>query len=154
MPRQTRDLLYVSVQLVLFLMYFLVPHIFRWHLFNWLNVLVIVIAGFGIFICGITILQLNKNLTPFPTPVTGGNLITNGMFRYVRHPIYTGLILFFCAYALYSGSVGKLLVAILIAILLYFKSLYEESQLEKAYPHYPAYKQRTGRFFPKLRLRT
>ncbi|HEY0900476.1 MAG TPA: isoprenylcysteine carboxylmethyltransferase family protein [Sphingobacteriaceae bacterium] len=153
MRRPTKDLLYVSVQLVLFLLYFLVPPIVGWHLFNWLKLLLIVIAGFGIVISGITILQLNKNLTPFPSPVRGGTLITSGMFKWVRHPIYSGLILFFSAYAVYSGSGGKLLTALLITILFYFKSAYEESQLEKAYPLYPAYKQRTGRFFPKLPLR-
>lgn len=153
MPRRTRDLLYVSVQLVLFIFYFLVPSLVGWHLFNWLDVFLISIAGGGILISGITILQMNKSLSPFPSPVTGGKLITSGIFKWVRHPIYTGLMLFFFAYALFSGSGGKLLVAILIAVLFYFKSRYEESQLEKTYPNYPFYKHHTGRFFPKLHLR-
>lgn len=111
----------------------------------------LVTCGAGMLICGIAILQLNKNLTTFPSPVQGGRLITTGMFKYVRHPIYSGLIVSFSAFAGYNGSLGKLLVTLLIVILLYFKSRYEENRLENAYPDYPVYRQHTGRFFPRIR---
>ena len=42
--------------------------------------LVISINGFLIIL--IAILQLNKNLTPFPTPIEKGNLIQIGLYKY------------------------------------------------------------------------
>lgn len=46
----------------------------------------------GLLIVG-TILQLNKNLSPFPSPTPNSILITGGLFKFARHPIYTGIIL-------------------------------------------------------------
>jgi len=148
MTRPTRDLLYVTIQLVLFVTFFLVPPVLRWHLPNWLHVLAMILAAMGILICALSILQLKSSLSPFPTPVEEGHLITSGMFKLVRHPIYSGLILFFIAFSIFSESFGRLLMAMLIVILFYFKSRYEERLLEKKYPEYYFYKQHTGRFIP------
>ena len=153
MQRPANDLLFVTVQLILFIMYFLVPPIVRWHLPGGWNLLALIPAASGIVICITSVLQLKRNLTPFPAPVPGGQLITSGMFRWARHPIYSGLILFFSAFAVYQESLGKVLVALLLLVLFYVKSGYEERRLEKSYPHYLQYKLRTGRFFHKLRKR-
>ncbi len=154
MQRPAKDRLFVTVQLILFIMYFLVPPIVRWHLPGGWNLLTLIPAASGIVICITSVLQLKRNLTPFPSPVPGGQLITSGMFKWARHPIYSGLILFFTAFAVYQGSLGKVLVALLLLVLFYVKSRYEEHLLEKSYLLYLQYKRRTGRFFPKFRKRT
>jgi len=106
------------------------------------------IAFFGGIIITLALLQLNKNLSPFPTPKNNATLLENGLYKYMRHPIYTGIILLFLGYSVYQNSVYKLLISILLVILFYFKSNYEEERLGQKFPDYKNYKTKTGRFFP------
>ena len=53
------------------------------------------VLGLGVLIVGGVMgtggmLTLGSNLTAFPKPIEGGALVTKGMYRVVRHPIYTG----------------------------------------------------------------
>jgi len=105
-------------------------------------------AIFGATIIILALLQLNKNLSPFPTPKKNTALLQNGLFKYIRHPIYTGIILFFTGYSVYQNSFYKLAISMLILVLFYFKSNYEEQRLEQNFPDYKLYKSKTGKFFP------
>jgi protein-S-isoprenylcysteine O-methyltransferase Ste14 len=108
----------------------------------------LVIAFFGGIIITLALLQLNKNLSPFPTPKDSASLLQNGLYKYMRHPIYTGIILLFSGYSVYQNSVYKLLISVFLVILFYLKSNYEEQRLEQKFPNYQRYKDKTGRFFP------
>jgi protein-S-isoprenylcysteine O-methyltransferase Ste14 len=103
---------------------------------------------FGGIIIILALLQLNKNLSPFPTPKDSASLLQNGLYKYMRHPIYTGIILLFLGYSVYQNSFYKLGISLLLVILFYFKSNYEELRLEQTFPDYKNYKTKTGRFFP------
>ncbi|MBX9806617.1 MAG: DUF1295 domain-containing protein [Flavobacteriaceae bacterium] len=90
----TKDYLFVIIQFILFFVY-----IFD---LNWPMKLSFDMqkAGLWIAILGgliiiLALLQLNKNLSPFPTPKDKSVLLQNGLYKYMRHPIYTGIILLF-----------------------------------------------------------
>lgn len=109
--------------------------------------------GVGLFVLGalitiVAVFQLNVNLSPFPSPLPGSKLIETGVYKFVRHPIYTGLILAFFGYAIISDSGYKLLISTTLFLLFYFKTRYEENMLLAKFPTYLEYKNRTGRFFP------
>lgn len=106
------------------------------------------IAGFIIII--ISILQLNTNLSIFPTPKKDGELIMSGLFKYVRHPIYTGILMTAFFFSLYSNSGYRLIISLLLVILFYYKSNYEEKALLLKFPAYKSYRASTGRFFPRF----
>jgi protein-S-isoprenylcysteine O-methyltransferase Ste14 len=108
----------------------------------------LLIAVFGGMIIILALLQLNKNLSPFPTPKEDATLLQNGLYKYMRHPIYTGIILFLAGYGVYQNSLYKLLILLLLVILFYLKSNYEEQRLEQKFPDYKLYRNKTGRFFP------
>lgn len=110
----------------------------------------LIIAIVGFFIALTAVLQLNKNLSPFPTPKEKAVLLETGLFQLVRHPIYAGLLLLVFGYGIYVDSIYKVLISSLLLMLFYFKTNYEERQLIKKFPEYVAYKRKTGRFCLKI----
>ena len=56
-----------------------------------LGILIIIIA-FTIML--VSIKDLGRNLSPFPRPINNSNLVTTGIYRFTRHPMYYSLILF------------------------------------------------------------
>lgn len=108
-------------------------------------------VGLGIIIVIMGIVNLNDSLSPFPSPKKNAALIQNGIYKYVRHPIYLGILTVMYAYAIYAGSVDKLVIALLLNVVFYFKSSYEEELLVARYASYAQYQKATGRFWPKYR---
>ena len=145
---KTPDILFVGLQFLLFLLYFITPFPSEWQLSAWLRLPALILSLVGILLSAIAILQLRKNLSPFPSPVSSGTLVESGIFKKIRHPIYSGLIIFFSSYAIYEESPAKLLLSFILVILFYFKSIYEEKLLMKKFPAYCSYKRTSYRFFP------
>lgn len=145
-----KDVVYVSIQFILFLVYALAPQARVFYFQGILKDLFLLITVLGGLVLLLALLQLNKNLSPFPTPKTNGKLIVIGLYRWVRHPIYSGILLLAFGYALFSESLNRLLIAFSLLVLFYFKSTYEEKLLNQKFPNYKNYKQTTGRFFPFL----
>ena len=144
-----KDKVLVSIQFVLFVCYTID---FDWSLgFSlFLKLIGLSFAIIGLVISLLAVLQLNKNLSPFPTPKENAVLLENGLYKFVRHPIYSGLLLLFCGYGIYVDSIYKLLISSLLLVLFYFKTNYEESLLEKKFSDYSKYKLKVNRFFPKI----
>ncbi len=150
MNASKEDILFVAAQFLLFAAYlFEIP---EWRLdypddAAWVTLL---LAGLGIVVIIIAMFQLNKNLSPFPTPPKNSELVVTGLFNYVRHPIYSGILMTTFFLAIYLNSGYKLMITVLLAILFYYKSEFEEKQLEKKFPGYKNYKASTGRFYPRF----
>ena len=140
------DIIYVTIQFILLTIFYIpfFSNVFQTPLIIKYAGAIISILGFLIIL--IAILQLNKNLTPFPTPKENGSLINTGLYKYVRHPIYSGIFLAAIGIALYTGSYWQLVISFILLILFYFKSKYEESLLIEKYKDYEDYKKVTRRF--------
>jgi protein-S-isoprenylcysteine O-methyltransferase Ste14 len=95
-------------------------------------------------------LNLGTSLTAHPSPRTSGQLRTSGFYSYVRHPIYSGVLLIGWGLALRSGLVPSLVVAAVLTAWMTVKARYEERLLTERYPGYAEYAARTGRFVPRL----
>lgn len=91
------------------------------------------------------------NITPLPRPQS--QLIQTGAYAYVRHPIYTGVIVSGLGIAMLHGHIGPILVAASLIPFFTVKSLVEERYLQATYPGYAAYQRRTGRFLPPVTRR-
>ena len=146
-----KDLVFVFIQFVLFALYFIDFNFFEFHvaLPDLIKYLAIGIGSCGLLIILLGIVNLNENLSPFPSPRKNSSLISRGIYRYVRHPIYSGILICLAAYAIYDGSPERLLITALLGVVLYLKSNFEEHLLVKRFPKYSEYQKRTGRFFPK-----
>ena len=109
---------------------------------------ILLIAGLGACVAGA--LALGPSLTPFPRPHVSSALVTRGIYGWVRHPIYSGLIALALGWALlWVSSIGLLYV---VAVFLFFdrKAAREEAWLRERYPDYGTYAGRVRRFVPGI----
>jgi protein-S-isoprenylcysteine O-methyltransferase Ste14 len=104
-------------------------------------------AGLGTAVLGRV--QLGKNWVDLEDyqVLPDQSLTTNGIYRYIRHPIYTGDILLLTGLelALNSWLVIGALVPLVVAVK---HALAEEALLSHVFPGYAKYCRRTKRFIP------
>lgn len=150
MTKTWKDYLFVGVQFILFGLFAIdfqsevqVPQLIK------IIGLLASIVGVGILL--ISVLQLNRNLTAFPTPKLESELITTGLYRFSRHPIYSGLILFTLGYSVFTASLFRLIIAFILLFWFYLKTNYEEQKLQEKYSNYKEYQKKVNRFFPKIK---
>lgn len=141
-----KDYLYVLIQFLLFGAYLFEIDLMDIALPTFLHTIAAVITILGVMVLILALLQLNRHLSPFPTPKSNAELIRTGLYKYIRHPIYTGILLTLFGYAVHQASLFRLLVAVALLVLFYFKSSYEEKRLMEVYPEYEAYRRETRRF--------
>lgn len=146
-----KDFAFVGVQMVLFLLYTLDLWVVALDIPVIVKQIGAIVASVGVLVIVISMLQLNKNLSPFPTPKTDGELITTGLFSLIRHPIYTGIITMCLGYGIFQANSWKLLITLILYIFFYIKSTYEESMLITRFKDYNNYKLTTGRFLPAFK---
>lgn len=150
MNRNRKDIFLVSIQFALFIVYcFRISSIdFKFNL--WMQIIGLFFSISGIIIIGTAIITLNKNLSPFPTPKATAQLIQYGIYKYIRHPIYTGILSFTLGYGFYTDNSLRIIVGIALAILFKFKATYEEHLLQQKFSTYSNYQKSSGMFLPFL----
>lgn len=77
-----------------------------------------------------------------------GGLVTNGPYRFLRHPIYASIIYFVWAGQVQAPTGQSLAAAALVTAGLAARMLLEERFLRTAYPDYAEYARRTKRVIP------
>jgi protein-S-isoprenylcysteine O-methyltransferase Ste14 len=110
-----------------------------------------VVAGAGVATIVWGARSLGREITAHPAPTPSATLRTNGPYRYVRHPIYSGVLLFAAGLTLASGSVLKAVALFLLVGVLSIKARFEERLLAERFPDYEAYVRRTPRLVPRPR---
>lgn len=92
---------------------------------------------------------LGSALTPLPEPRRGTELVAVPPYRWVRHPIYSGLVFGMFGFALLLGTATGVVTAAIATGFFWLKAGYEESRLRQAVPGYAAYRWRVrGRLIP------
>jgi protein-S-isoprenylcysteine O-methyltransferase Ste14 len=142
------------VQLALLAAIFLLPSGHAWTAPAWLRTGARVLEIAGIVVLGVGLLNLGRSATPLPTPVQGGELRSTGLYRYVRHPVYTSVMALAIGSAIPSGSLAIATATPALVAWLVLKARWEERRLETRYPAYAAYAARTPRFIPSPRRRS
>lgn len=149
MSRANADRLWVGGQLLLFALLIvaavLAPH--------WPARSALAIAGCALVVTGGSVMlwsgrTLGPALTPFPSP--RGAHLERGPYRFVRHPMYGGVIVVVTGAALITSPLALAPALVSIPFLL-LKARYEERLLAEADPGYSEYLGRVRhRFFPGL----
>lgn len=110
---------------------------------------VLLVAGFAIGIWAANSLTW-RNFTVVPEPVQEGTLVSHGPYQYIRHPMYTALIVMGLGAAIAHGGMLKVLYLILLIVVLYFKIKREEHLLNSTYSAYTSYMERTDALLPRI----
>ncbi|MCG8366382.1 MAG: isoprenylcysteine carboxylmethyltransferase family protein [Pseudanabaenales cyanobacterium] len=79
-------------------------------------------------------------------------LVTDGIYRLIRHPIYTSYILLFLGFCLMLQSIWGLGLLILVCIVWFGNRIVIEEQMLEDYfgEEYQSYRQQTKRLFPYI----
>jgi protein-S-isoprenylcysteine O-methyltransferase Ste14 len=127
----------------------------------WLQVLVphspaVEIAGILICAGGVAVAiwarrTLGTNWSANPAIKEGHQLVEAGPYRWVRHPIYTGVLLAVLGSALGGGRLIHAAILLAVAISFWFKLRVEEKLMLQQFPEaYPEYMRRTKALVPGL----
>ena len=96
-------------------------------------------------------IALGANWSGTVTIKSGHNLIRRGPYKWIRHPIYTGILLSFVGTILLQGEVRAFLAFLLILLALYRKAKREERFLSEEFGEgFAEHAKHTGMFLPRF----
>lgn len=154
-----KEIVFLFVQFLLFMFYFMEMDWIEFTLPLFLKYFFIFLISLGALTLFFGILNLREN-TWFI--ISSGNrekknsilekniFLTAGIYQFIRHPIYAGILVIMISYALLDTSIFKVLITLIMGMVFFYKSILEEKWLFRNFRNFRLYKQRTGRFFPKI----
>lgn len=109
----------------------------------------VILFTLGLFIASMARLELGNNWSDIETGLVRQNhmLVNQGVYRYIRHPIYTGDLILLLGFELCLNS-WLVVAVVIIAIPTIFKAVREEKVLAETVTGYEAYRAQTKRFIP------
>ena len=90
------------------------------------------------------------NIRAFPEIPQHGWLVVHGPYRWVRHPMYTSLLVFTLAWMIDQPLPFRVALWVGLVVTLWIKLRYEEQLLLARFPLYDEYRKRTKRLIPFL----
>ena len=111
------------------------------------------VAGVAVAVLGAALIawgfiSLGDALSPYPKPLAGVALRRQGAFKWMRHPIYAGVLLASFGWALWWLSWAGGLYAMVLAVFFDRKAAHEEIWLRQHYKEYPEYQAQVKKFIP------
>jgi protein-S-isoprenylcysteine O-methyltransferase Ste14 len=119
---------------------------FIWHFALFWPGLVLLAFGAGGALWAL--LNLGNNLSVFPLPKNDAVFVGDGLYRWVRHPIYSGLLLASLGWAVFWLSWPATLVWVVFVVWMDRKAAAEEAWLVQKYANYADYRRRVRKFVP------
>jgi len=113
-------------------------------------------TGIGIMLTMLPLLywmfsSLGKNITPTVVTRKDHSLVTEGPYKWIRHPLYTFGTANFIGLSLAAANWFILLMMVSAFVTLHARTYIEEAKLlEKFGDEYQKYINTTGRYFPRL----
>ena len=139
-----REFLLVTSQFIIILLHFIKVNLFNIKLiqgefliFNYISNFLIILALIFIIL---SIKDLGKSLSPMPRPKENSKLITRGIYRIIRHPMYYSLIIISYCLFIKSLSIYNFMLSILLTFIISNKIKTEEEYLTIKFNEYASYK--------------
>jgi len=111
------------------------------------------LAGVVLFALGVALYRvagrdLGEALSPFVQPKRGSALVTSGLYRYLRHPMYLGQASIAVGAPLTLGARWMLVVTAAALVVLAVRMVAEERALARTHAGWAGYAERAKRIFP------
>ena len=139
-----KEFLLVVSQFIIIVLHFFKLNLFNQKLFQKEFLTINYLSNFLIILALIFIVfsakYLGKSLSPMPRPKQNSKLITNGIYRTFRHPMYYSLILISFSFFMKSLTIYNLILSILLTFIISNKIKIEEEYLTKKFHNYTSYK--------------
>ncbi len=107
------------------------------------------VMGLALF-CWACVSLGGRNFTIMPEPRSGNTLSRAGIYRFLRHPMYTAVILCGIAVTFGAPSIPRWIALCVCCIVLVFKVRHEEGLLVIKHPEYQKMMSRTWRLLPGI----
>ena len=103
-------------------------------------------------ICGLAgLVNLGRNLTPFPRPSAQTRLVRRGIYGLIRHPLYSAVMCAAVGWSSFWQSGPAFVASLALAVFFDAKARHEEQWLRRQLPDYVDYMRRVrSRFIPWL----
>ena len=137
---------FISSIILIVATHFIIP-ITTFIYFPWNLLGLLLLAAGGIFN-----LLADKNFKLFKTTVKpfeySSALVTGGVFRLSRNPMYAGMAFFLFGESILFGSLSTFMIAVIFTLIMYFIFIRREEQmlLEEFGPEYISYKNKVRRW--------
>ncbi|WP_439506409.1 methyltransferase family protein [Sediminibacterium sp.] len=124
-----------------------------WLLFSayplYLNITAFVLSAIAVMLVSwaLWVMRVSK-IRVLPIPHIEAELVTNGPYRYIRHPMYTAVLLLTAGLSLEHFHWYKLLVWFILLIVLVTKLNWEEKMLVQKFQHYSSYQANSYKLIP------
>jgi len=89
-----------------------------------------------------------RNLRTTPLVPPEATLVTGGPYRFIRHPMYSALLLIVWALIAEDFSLVRLATGLILTLNMAIKMLFEERLLQRHFPQYHSYMETTKRLIP------
>ena len=109
--------------------------------------LILFISGMAVGLVALYEIRRSK-FSFFPHVRPGAKLVTTGIYRYLRHPMYLAVLWVCLSFFVSNGSVVNGFIYFLLCFTLYAKILLEEVYLLAVFPQYATYLKESKRIFP------
>ena len=116
----------------------------------YLQILGATISALGLLLSLIAAFNLGKNLTPLPCPKVDAQLIQTGLYHFIRHPMYSGVLAVACGWVLIYPYVLVLIYLVALFIFFELKARREERWLKEKFPTYSEYCRQVKKFIPGI----
>ncbi len=118
---------------------------------TYLNIIALIVYIIGIAFNLLGRHYLGKNWGNNVVIYKDHSLVTNGVYKIVRHPLYASIIwMIYSVGIMYQNYIVIILNTIIFIPFMTYRSNQEEKELKKEFKEYEDYQKKVGRFFPKI----
>ncbi len=102
------------------------------------------------FIIGIYAIYNNElhNFNIIPEIKDGASLVTHGIYKYIRHPMYFSVALMMFGVIVYNINISNIFIYLLLILVIVLKAKKEEALWSQISSQYSIYKQKTKMIIP------
>lgn len=109
-----------------------------------------VLCAVGLLLMLLAFASIRWSIQIAPEPRVGAQLVTRGVYKRLRHPIYTAILVLVVGLLLRKPTVAMAIMAAVVIAFLVVKARFEETLLLVRYPEYAEYRTRTWGIVPLL----